>query len=293
VELTEIVRQNEAWTKEAIQHVRAGDLGKAIQAYKEHGCLRHDAKTRDEAEAQLIAAWKEQGIKNPKDNLIIAQTNAEVDRLNAAAQTCRQEAGKLGWGYVTVGSGEKIHKGDRILFTENRKDINPLFVKSQFATVTHIDMLTRKVTVEVDGKSHTLGERFKHHATMLVKTALNELHADFRLPVTKLTNKVTFSLRDFDSIRLSYAVTTHRSQSMTLDRDAFILAGGSMQNLEMSVVQLSRAKNNSHIFTDQQTVAGLEELERQMKRSQEKTSAHSVARENEVLERERSLHLSL
>lgn len=296
VELTEIVRQRDSWTKEAIQAARSGNLAEALQAYKDHGCLRHDARTRQEACDQLIDAWKGQGVANPKDTLIIAQTNAEVDRLNAQAQAVRREAGKLSWKHAEVASGEKIHEGDRILFTENRKDLNPLLVKSQFATVTHIDMVTRKVTVEVDGKQATLGDTLKHHATMLAKTALDEfrktaLHdsrTHSRPSATKLSNKVTFSLLDFDQMRLSYAVTTHRSQSMTLDKDAFILAGGSMQGLEMSVVQLSRAKNSSYIFTDKATVAGLEELERQMKRSQEKTTAHAIQRENEL-----GLHLSL
>ncbi len=248
-------------------------------------------RTREEAAAQLIEAWKKEGVERPKDFLIIAQTNAEVDRLNREAQAARKDAGQLGWRHVKVGSGETIHVGDRVLFTENRKDISPLLLKSQFATVTHIDMLTRKVTVEVDGEKPTIGEQVKHHATMLVRTALNSIHAQYHLPITKLTNKVTFSLRDFSDLRLSYAVTTHRSQSMTLDRDVYILAGGSMQSFEMGVVQLSRARNQSHIFMDKETVgAGIEELERQMKRSHEKTSAHAVAPENGL---EQSLHLSL
>ena len=52
---------------------------------------------------------------------------------------------------------------------------------------------------------------------------------------------LTFSIDKFDGIRLGMAVTTHRSQSMTIDKDVYILAGGSMQSLEMSVVQFSRA----------------------------------------------------
>src|SRR5262249_21929102 len=182
---------------------------------------------------QLIEAWKKEGIERPKESLIIAQTNAEVHRLNAAAQEARREAGKLGWRNLRVGSGETIHVGDRVLFTENRKDISPLVVKSQFATVTHIDMVRRKVTVEIDGPKPTVGEKVKHHATMLLRTALNEINRQYRLPIRKLSNTVTFSLREFNDLRLSYAVTTHRSQSMTLDRDVFILAGGSMQGFEM------------------------------------------------------------
>ena len=53
-----------------------------------------------------------------------------------------------------------------------------------------------------------------------------------------------------------------------------------MQSLEMSVVQFSRARNNSRIFIDRETAGPeLKNLEQQMTRSHEKTSAHAIARE--------------
>ncbi len=245
-ELTEIVRQNERWVKDAIGNIRDGKIREALQAYKERGFIDSEAKTRPEAMTKLIETWKERGVENPKDNLIIAQTNAEVDSLNAQAQEARRAAGRLGWKYLTVGD-EKFHAGDRIIFTDQDKKLG--VCKSEFATVIDIDVQRRKMTVQRDN----------------------------------VEKPITFSIDKFDGIRLGMAVTTHRSQSMTIDQDVYILAGGSMQSLEMSVVQFSRARNNSRIFIDKESAGPeLTNLEQQMTRSAEKTSAHAIARENKL-----------
>ena len=52
-------------------------------------------------------------------------------------------------------------------------------MKSEFATVTRIDRLSRRLTVQIDGQ--------------------DEL--------------VRFSLREFDSLRLGYAATVHRRRA--------------------------------------------------------------------------------
>src|SRR5512135_194278 len=153
-------------------------------------------------------------------------------------------AGKLGLRSVEVGE-ERVHEGDRILFTDTKKSLG--LVKSEFATVTHIDWLTEKLTVQVDGEAG-------------------------RKPVT-------FSLREFDAIRLGYAATVHRAQGMTLDQNVYALLGGSMQNREMTYVQISRARGETHLFSDEKTAGqDRDELTRMVSRSEEKFSAHAVAR---------------
>ena len=171
-ELTEIVRQEERWAQ-AMRDLGRGDPGAAPRTYDEQKKL-HLAPTRDEAERLLIERWKDGAAPmNPRGHLILASTNEEVDRLNQRAQEARREAGRLGFRSVRVGE-ERIHEGDRILFTDTDKRLG--LVKSEFATVAHVDMLTRKVTVQIDGQE----------------------------------KPVTFSLRRFDGVRLGYAATTHR-----------------------------------------------------------------------------------
>ena len=173
VTLTDIVRQREDWAKEAIHLLGRGEAGVALDIYREHGRL-HVLPTRDDAERRLIERWKEVGLPNPGGNLILAATNVDVASLNRRAQEARAEAGQLGFRSLKVGD-EQIHEGDRVLFTDTKKSLG--LVKSEFATVTHIDMLTRKLTVQIDGQD----------------------------------SAVTFSLRQFDAIRLGYAATTHRA----------------------------------------------------------------------------------
>ena len=129
-ELTEIVRQTERWVKEAIGNIRAGKISEALDAYEEHGFINSEAMTRDEAATKLIEAWKEHGVEDPEDNLIIAQTNAEVDLLNAQAQEARLAAGKLGWKHLEVGK-ERFHAGDRIIFTEQDNKLGSVRASSR------------------------------------------------------------------------------------------------------------------------------------------------------------------
>ena len=131
--------------------------------------------------------------------------------LNGKAQACRWEAGQLGYRSVEVGE-ERIHEGDRILFTDTKKCLG--LVKSEFATVTRIERLSQRLTVQIDGQ--------------------DEL--------------VRFSLREFASLRLGYAATVHRAQGMTLEQDAYVLVGGSMQSREMTYVQISRAGGDASVL---------------------------------------------
>ena len=136
--LTEIVRQSESWAREAVKQIGRGEPAEALRAYEKAGRLTV-SPTRDDAERKLIERWREGGVTNPQDNLILASTNAEVSRLNRHAQELRREAGQLGLRSLRVGE-EQIHEGDRVLFTETMKELG--LVKSDFATVTRLEQRT-------------------------------------------------------------------------------------------------------------------------------------------------------
>ena len=156
-----------------MKQIGRGEPAEALRAYEKAGRLTV-SPTRDDAERKLIERWREGGVTNPQDNLILASTNAEVSRLNRHAQELRREAGQLGLRSLRVGE-EQIHEGDRVLFTETMKELG--LVKADFATVTRLEQRTRKLTVQIDGQE----------------------------------KPVTFSLEKFDALRLGYAATTHRT----------------------------------------------------------------------------------
>ena len=171
-ELTEIVRQ-----ERALRRRPCATSARATRARRTHLRRAEETSLRADPGRGRAAAHRtleRRGrARNPRGHLILASTNEEVDRLNQRAQEALREAGRLGFRSVRVGE-ERIHEGDRILFTDTDKRLG--LVKSEFATVAHVDMLTRKVTVQIDGQE----------------------------------KPVTFSLRRFDAIRLGYAATTHR-----------------------------------------------------------------------------------
>ena len=88
--------------------------------------------------------------------------------------------------------------------------------------------------------------------------------------------RVHLSLRNYSDIRLGYAMTTHKGQGATTEW-GFILAGGSMQDREISYVQISRSRAETRIFTDvQEAGEDLTRLVKQMRHSRQKKMAHQV-----------------
>ena len=86
--------------------------------------------------------------------------------------------------------------------------------------------------------------------------------------------RVLVALDSYDHLSLAYGVTTHKGQGQTVE-NAYILAGGSMTDRELSYVQASRARGKTHIFTDEVSSGEkLEQLVRQMKTSRAKDLAH-------------------
>ncbi len=197
------------------------------------------AETKSEAMESLVSSWKADGY-GPRDCLILAGTRAEVAKLNALAQAERLGSGELGAGSVEHGS-QTLHEGDRVIFSKNSapRGIN----NGDFGTLTNIDAGERRVTVKLDS-----GER------------------------------VTFCLADYGHVSLGYAYTTHKGQGATA-LGVYVLAGGAMQDRELSYVQASRAREVTRIFTTQVEAGdAVAQLAVEMERSRRKTMAHAIRR---------------
>ena len=211
------------WAREAVKQIGRGEPA-GTRAYERAGRLTV-LPTRDDAERRLIERWREGGVSNPRDNLILAPLNKEVSSLNRGAEPRGLAAGQLGLRSLQVGE-EQIHEGDRVLFTETKKSL--FLVKSEFATVTRLDRLTQKLTVQIDGQEKA----------------------------------VTFSLEKFNALRLGYACTVHRSQGTTVEH-TFVLFGGGMQSREMTYVQAAlEGAGECHLFADRQSAPTFSDLER-------------------------------
>ncbi|HQH29102.1 MAG TPA: hypothetical protein PLP17_17040, partial [Oligoflexia bacterium] len=84
-------------------------------------------------------------------------------------------------------------------------------------------------------------------------------------------------VKNYDHLKLGYAVTTHKSQGVTIE-NSYILAGGPMQDREFTYVQASRARGISRIFVDRDEAGDeLVDLVRSMNKSRQKNLAHDIA----------------
>ncbi len=237
-ELTEIRRQRDDWARDAVRDFAAGDAREGLQAYAERGLLTI-AADRHETQIALIDAWKVRGLRAPEDQLIFAGTRSDATHLNRLAQAERGKVGLLGEETIRNDQGDAFHVGDRVLFT--RKSRLHGVENGSLGEVLNLAPEGRTLTVRLDQ-----GDR------------------------------VQFSLDDYDHVRLGYAMTTHKGQGATVER-AFILAGGAMQDREITYVQASRARGETQIFIDQLDAGErLTQVVREMARSRQKELAHVV-----------------
>lgn len=206
--------------------------------------LFHIADDRDLAMQDLIRVWRDEGLTRPESALIFSGTNREARDLNRRAQAERKSSGELGESLAAVG-GDLLHRRDRVMFTRN---------------------------------SRALGVMNGDLGTVLELSAGNLL-------VVRLDSSsvVSVPLADYDHLRLGYCLTAHKGQGVTCER-AYVLLGDEMQDLHLSYVQASRARGETHLFTDRVSAGDdLSDLVRGMQQERQKTLAHDLVDERSGL----------
>lgn len=242
------------WAREAVKYFSEGEGEKGLQLFADRG-LVHVAGSRYAAIKRLVRDWeKGGGLERPKERAILAATNQETAVLNALCQRRRLRAtvlgklvatklGRLLKGVEVEHSGvkERVLPGDRVLFTEKSR---PLGIENGYFGTA------RGVRITTGGKVLSV----------------------------KLDNgkKVLVPMNQYHGLRLGYAATTHKLQGATTGR-AFVLLGGTMQDLHLSYVQGSRAVEQTRFYTDKMEAGDdMKDLARQMSQSREKRLAHDL-----------------
>ena len=255
-ELTTIIRQKNERDIDAVKSFASGNAEEALQNLAERGKV-HVAKDRESALAKLVSDWTLKEHGKREGALIFVGTRAEAMEANERCQAARLRDGELSGKCVSL-TGASLYQSDRVLFTKNSKELG--VQNGSLGTVTG----------------------FKSHG---------------RIAIVKLDSGTTVQvpLKSYKSLELGYAVTTHKGQGTTVD-NAYILAGGSMQNRELTYVQASRARESTQLYTDKHEAGKeLSDLAKQMSKSQEKTLAHDVLarqeHESESQQIKKGLHI--
>lgn len=250
-ELTEIVRQKDEKDRQVVKDMAAGRAEAAIKSLAERRRLEVHP-TRERAMSELVSTWSRLDGKDAAKSLIFCSTNKEAHALNISCQAQQALRHRLDTQRSVQIHEARAHVGDRVLFTQNAKKLG--ISNGETGTVIRIDRLSPRITVRVDG-GHVV-----------------------RVSPGKYTRR-DGEHRGECALRLGYAVTTHKGQGTTVD-NAYVLAGGSMQDREISYVQVSRARRETRVFVDQRTAGDkLSGLTMVMERSRAKEMAHDMLEE--------------
>jgi Ti-type conjugative transfer relaxase TraA len=181
-ELDTIYRQKEPWMRDASLDLARGNIGRAIDAYRENDRLM-GSQLKAEAVASLIADWAHD-YDPKKSSLMLAHLRRDVRALNERARAVLIDRGILteGFAFETADGGRNFAAGDQIVFLRNEASLGV--------------------------KNGTLARVVEASAGRIVAAtgAGNE------------ARQIVVQQRFYGDIDHGYATTIHKSQGATVDR---------------------------------------------------------------------------
>ncbi|HUX64331.1 MobF family relaxase [Sulfuricella sp.] len=208
-EMNEIRRQQTEEGRQMVQDLAAGRSDKALEALDKAGCIR-EYQNRDQVR-QGAAKELVNDLKEGKSAILLAETRAEVHKINQLAREDAKAAGLVKGSdkpFQTERGERQFAVGDRVIFLKNDRQLG---VKNG-TTGTVEKAQEGRITIKTDD-----GKTVK----------VNEL-----------------GYRDIDH---GYAMTVHKSQGVTVDRAHFV--PGQMSHRELAYVAASRHRESVHIHT--------------------------------------------
>ena len=209
-ELTDARRFVEPWEAAATLRLRRGDVS-VVHEYERHGRLA--GGSREDMVDAAFATWqrcRERG----ESVVVLAHDHLTVDALALRARAVRVAAGEVEPGGVAVGH-QVAGVGDEVVTTANDRRL----VTSRGAWVRN-------------GDRWVVTER-RHHGSLVVE------HADGRGRVVLPGDYVA------ERVALSYAVTVHKAQGLTVDRGVVVVDEGASAELIYVAMTRGRLENQA------------------------------------------------
>jgi ATP-dependent exoDNAse (exonuclease V) alpha subunit len=205
-------RQRQAWERDALQQLRAGDTAHAFDAYRNHDAVYIAHDRRDAYEVIIDDWWK--AFASGERVLMLASRHIDVDRLNALARRRLAQSGRL-TGPAIQTPRRTFQAGDHVMMRRNDRRLG--VCNGQTGTVLSADRNAASVVVAFDdGPCRPIPHDY-----------IAAGHVDH-----------------------AYASTIHKAQGRTVDR-CFVLADACLYR-EAAYVALSRgrAQNQLYIIDD-------------------------------------------
>lgn len=206
--LTENRRQSEAWERDALAELRAGDPCRAIDAYLDRDRV-HQASTAGEARDLLVEEWMNAWVQD-HDVVMVAGRLADVEDLNRRARAALRHEGYLGDDQIVLG-GRGFTEADEVLALRNDYRLGVL--NGTRAVVERIDRSRRELVLGGDA-----GERLV----------------------------VGFGYAEAGHLTHGYATTVHKAQGATVDRCLVLLDDTTSR--EQAYTALSRGRRSNDLY---------------------------------------------
>lgn len=249
--LEEIRRQEAPWERAVVRELSEGKSRSALTQLAEAGRV-HVKRTAPGVISSLISAWKEKAAQDLEGTRIFAPRRADVEALNARAQEVLRDMGRVRGRGLRAGN-ETFFAGDRVMFTKNDRVLG--VTNGELGEVVRVGRLTKALSIRL-----------------------------------KSGNTVELRSSELKNLSLAYAMTVHKGQGATVDW-SFVLLGTRAQTRELSYVEASRAKKETHFFlTERAAGAGLANLAAQMQKSEAKRLATRIHEDELRRSRGRSFH---
>jgi conjugative relaxase-like TrwC/TraI family protein len=239
IDLHQNRRQQHAWERDALTHLREGRADEAIPAYELHGRLNSEP-TANQTRARVARDFATAHQRSERV-LMLAMRWRDIHELNRRARAILVDAGLVDGPTLEI-DGSPYQRGDRVMTLRNARRHG--ITNGTTGTVEGVDPNAGTLTVRTDdGPTITLPATYLHHTTVV--------HA--------------------------YATTVHKAQGITVDR-AFIYADDRLAR-ESAYTAMSRGAAENHIYLahahaaepdhgHHQTSDARQELIRNLERSQ-------------------------
>lgn len=221
-----IIRQREAWAREAVESLSVGRADKAIVAFEEKSTLKWCADGK-EAVGKAVSDWKAYKALNPgKTALVMAKTNKQVRALNMEMRDHLRDASLLhGKDHIlnvadTSGRGHKIPMaiGEQVMFKKRIDELGVINGTTGVVTQIETEPTGIKMSVNVQGR------------------------------------EIEFKAEDVADdqgralLAHGYSSTIYSAQGVTVDA-AYVVADHNLKRNEIYVAA-SRARDNCNIYVD-------------------------------------------
>ncbi|HZC99736.1 MAG TPA: AAA family ATPase, partial [Actinomycetes bacterium] len=220
--LTENRRQAEPWEREAVEHLRDGNIDAALNAYREHDRLVA-VETPGQLKETMLSDWW-QSFQQGNRVVILAYRRDEVDQFNTACQQLRDAEGQLGAERLQV-RDRSFAVGDQVVCGKNA--ITSLGVANGTrGQVVAVDLEHRSMTLKLeDDREVTLPREY----------------------LDKRPTRWVGNNPDRRTVDLAYATTGHKSQGIT--RDEVLVRVTSAEDRQWLGVAGSRAIGRTRYYS--------------------------------------------